>query len=60
MFPDEHHQKIIQRIDAIEAELYGLYRRLETELAMSHGGGAMRFEVSNLKELKEAASQMDN
>lgn len=28
MFPEERHVKIIRRIDEIEAELYGLYRRL--------------------------------
>lgn len=29
MFPDEHHEKIIRRIDAMEAEMFGLYRKME-------------------------------
>jgi hypothetical protein len=29
MFPEETHVKILQRIDAIEAEMFGIYRRLE-------------------------------
>lgn len=29
MFPEETHVKILRRLDAIEAELFGLYRRLE-------------------------------
>jgi hypothetical protein len=29
MFPEETHVKIVKRIDEMEAEAYGLYRRLE-------------------------------
>jgi hypothetical protein len=29
MFPDERHIKIVQRIDAMEAEMFRLYRRME-------------------------------
>ena len=29
MFPDERHVKIVQRLNSIEARLYGLYRALE-------------------------------
>jgi hypothetical protein len=29
MFPEETHQKIVKQIDEIEADMYGLYRKLE-------------------------------
>ena len=29
MFPEETHQKIVKQMDDIEAELFGLYRKLE-------------------------------
>ena len=29
MFPDETHVKILRRIDAIESEMFGLYRKME-------------------------------
>ena len=29
MFPEESHQKIVRRLDQMEAEVYGLYRKLE-------------------------------
>lgn len=29
MFPEETHVKILKRIDAIEAEMFGIYRKLE-------------------------------
>lgn len=29
MFPDERHVKIVKQIDEMEAEAFGLYRRME-------------------------------
>lgn len=29
MFPDEHHLKIVRRVDEIEADIFQLYRRIE-------------------------------
>jgi hypothetical protein len=29
MFPEETHVKIVKRLDAMEAEVYSLYRKLE-------------------------------
>lgn len=28
MFPEETHRKIVRQIDAIEADMFGLYRKL--------------------------------
>ena len=30
MFPEETHVKIVKRLDEIECELFGLYRKLES------------------------------